>query len=140
MADELDQAETWALTAGLSGLWVEGYEGPKGGKAAGIGLCSDASAGLEKHKATGGAKLDIGHLVAGYLHMVIPGGFNIFCYLSQGWWMGSLWTILTLCRAWEELFNVARVSGWWPQWRRRSRRHYEIWSYRRRWLQRALGQ
>ena len=69
----------------MAGLWVEGYKGPKGGKVAGIGLCSDASVGLEKHKATGGAKLDIGHLVAGYLHMVIPGGFNICgIYLRVG--------------------------------------------------------
>ena len=51
-----------------------GYHGEKGGKAAGVGVVSDASVGLEKHKATGGAKLDVGHLVAGYLHMVIPGG------------------------------------------------------------------
>ena len=85
LADELDQAEKWALSAGLAGLWVEGYPGPKGGKAAGIGLCSDASVGLEKHKATGGAKLDIGHLVAGYIHMGVPGGFNLFgIYLRVG--------------------------------------------------------
>ena len=81
----MEQAEKWALTAGLTGLWVEGYHGEKGGKAAGVGVVSDASVGLEKHKATGGAKLDVGHLVAGYLHMVIPGGFNVFgIYLRVG--------------------------------------------------------
>ena len=53
LADELDQAEKWALSAGLAGLWVEGYKGPKGGKAAGIGLCSDASVGLENTRLLG---------------------------------------------------------------------------------------
>ena len=77
LADDLGQTEKWALTSGLSALWVEGYIGEKGGKAAGVGICADASVGLEKHKATGGAKLDIGHLVAGYLHAVVPGGFSI---------------------------------------------------------------
>ena len=78
LAEDLGQAETWALTSGLSGLWVEGYVGEKGGKAAGVGICADSSVGLEKHKATGGAKLDVGHVVAGYLHAVVPGGFNMF--------------------------------------------------------------
>ena len=53
LADELDQAEKWALSAGLAGLWVEGYPGPKGGKSAGIGLCSDASVGLENTRQQG---------------------------------------------------------------------------------------
>ena len=64
---------------------MEGYTGEKCGKAAGVGICADSSVGLEKHKATGGAKLDVGHLVAGYLHAVIPGGFNLFgIYLRVG--------------------------------------------------------
>ena len=50
-----------------------------------MGSCADSSVGLEKHKAIGGTKLDVGHLVAGYLHAVIPGGFNIFgIYLRVG--------------------------------------------------------
>ena len=53
LADELDQAEKWALSAGLAGLWVEGYPGPKGGKSVGIGLCSDASVGLENTRQQG---------------------------------------------------------------------------------------
>ena len=65
---------------------MEGYIGEKGGKAAGVGICADSSVGLEKHKATGGATLDVGHLVAGYIHAVIPGGLNFVWHLPQGWW------------------------------------------------------
>ena len=62
-----------------------GNIGEQGGKADGVGICAHASVGLEKHKATGGAKLDVGHLVAGYLQAVIPGGFNMFgIYLRVG--------------------------------------------------------
>ena len=120
LAEDLGQAEKWATTSGLSALWGEGYIGEKGGKDGGVGICADSSVGLEKHKATGGAKLDVGHLVVG-TYMLCYRVASTYVASISGWMVVSWWIMHTLCHASRGLLEEARVRGWWEGLEQRQR-------------------
>ena len=55
-----------------------------------MGLCTKAGIGIDELKAAKGMCLDEGHIVCGYVHAVIKGGFNVFgTYLRHGMGLGG---------------------------------------------------